>query len=103
MSKKYFDTMSQLLKFMQKEFGFTEDSAKDAVDNLVKYQEEPCKRETLISGWLHDKTKDLYYQLTYLSDYDWGGSNFTLSTTPHKLYKETKIVETTVNVSKPVK
>lgn len=102
MSEKWFDKQSQLLKFMQEELKFTEESAEDAFDNLVEEEEEQDKRQTRIYGWLYNEDNDVYYQLTYLNDYDWGNNDFTIFTTPCKLYKETKIVETTVNVFKPV-
>lgn len=88
----WLDTKEELFKYLQTELGFTEDTAEDALDELEEYEEESWKRQTRVSGYIHNPDTNLYYFVSYLYDYDWGASDFNLDTTPYKQHKETKVV-----------
>ena len=95
MSELYFNSRSELVAYLQNSLNFSEDDAEGFDDELFDYEEESSKRSTHCSGYIHNQQEDKYYCVGYLSDYDWGYSDFTLDTTPHKReeYEETVVVK----------
>ena len=91
MSEVYFERSSELEKYLIEKLGMQEDDVQECLSDLEDYEEESYKRSTRCSGYIKDNLKDIYYALTYTSDYDWGSSDFYLDTTPLK--KTTKIVQ----------
>ena len=90
MAEVYFERSSQLEEYLMEKLGMKED-ALDCLDDLEDYEEESYKRSTRCSGYIKDNLNNVYYSLTYTSDYDWGSSDFYLDTTP--LNKTSRIVE----------
>ena len=95
MSELYFNSRSELVAYLQSNLNFSEDDAEDFDVGLFDYEEESYKRSTRCSGYIHNQQEDKYYCVRYLSDYDWGYSDFILDTTPHKReeYEETVVVK----------
>ena len=91
MSEVYFERSSELEKYLIEKLDMDEDSAEGCLDDLEDYEDESYKRSTRCSGYVKDNLKNIYYSLTYTSDYDCGSSDFYLDTTPLK--KTTKIVQ----------
>ena len=91
MAEVYFERFSQLEKYLIEKLGVSEHDAQESVYNLEEYAEEPVKRSTRYSGYFKDNLNNVYYSLTYTSDYDCGSSDFYLDTTPLK--KTSRIVE----------
>lgn len=95
MAEIYRDSWPHVVTYLVENLGFTEEDAEYALDDLVEYEEGSHKRITRCSGWIHDTTKDVYYLITYDSDYDWGSSNYVLYTSPKKLVVEEVVVKKT--------
>ena len=95
MAEVYFECSSQLEEYLMEKLGVSEDDAADCLGDLEDYEEESYKRSTRCSGYFKDNLNNVYYSLTYTSDYDWGSSDFYLDTTPLK--KVTKIVTQEIN------
>lgn len=91
MAEVYFERSSELEKYLIEKLGITEHDAQESVYNLEEYAEESFKRSTRCSGYFKDNLNNVYYSLTYTSDYDWGSSDFYLDTTPLK--KTSRIVQ----------
>ena len=91
MAEVYFERSSELEKYLIEKLGITEDDAQESIYDLEDYAEESFKRSTRCSGYFKDNLNNVYYSLTYTSDYDWGSSDFYLDTTPLK--KTSRIVE----------
>ena len=91
MAEVYFERSSELEEYLIEKLGVSEDDAADCLGDLEDYEEEPYKRSTRCSGYLKDNLNNVYYSLTYTSDYDWELSDFYLDTTPLK--KTSRIVE----------
>ena len=94
MSELYFNSRSELVAYLQNSLNFSEDDA-ECFDELFDYEEESYKRSTRCSGYTHNQQEDKYYYIEYLSDYDYGCSDFTLDITPRKReeYEETVVVK----------
>lgn len=91
MAEVYFEYSSQLEQYLIDNLGMQEDDALDCLDDLEDYEEEAYKRSTRCSGYIKDNLNNIYYCVTYTSDYDWGSSDFYLDTTPLK--KTSRVVE----------
>ena len=95
MSELYFNSRSELVAYLQNSLNFSEDDAEYFDDELFDYEEESYQRSTRCSGYTHNQQEDKYYYIEYLSDYDYGCSDFTLDITPRKReeYEETVVVK----------
>ena len=91
MAEVYFARSSELEKYLIEKLGIPEDDAEESIYDLEDYAEEAFKRSTRCSGYFKDNLNNVYYSLTYTSDYDWGSSDFYLDTTPLK--KTSRIVQ----------
>ena len=91
MAEVYFERSSELEKYLIEKLGVSEDDAQESIYDLEDYAEESFKRSTRCSGYFKDNLNNVYYSLTYTSDYDCGSSDFYLDTTPLK--KTSRIVE----------
>ena len=97
MAKLYFNTCSEVEKYLKNELGLIEDDVLDFDMELTDYEEESYKRSTEISGYIHDSVKDVYYSVRFTGDYDWGNSDYYLDTEPFNRheYEETVVVKKT--------
>jgi hypothetical protein len=100
MAEVYFERSSELEEYLMEKLGVSEDDAADCLGDLEDYEEESYKRSTRCSGYFKDNLNNVYYSLTYTSDYDWGSSDFYLDTTP--LRKFPKVVTSVINEYLPV-
>lgn len=91
MSEVYFERSSQLEQYLIEKLGMQEDDAQECLYDIEDYEEESYKRSTRCSGYIKDNLNNVYYCVTYTSDYDYGSSDFYLDTAARK--KTTKIVQ----------
>lgn len=87
-----FEKKRQLIKHMQDTLGFTEDDAEEALEELVEQKEGSLAWPVRIYGYAHNQKEDLYYAVSYLWEYDYGGCNYTIDCTPLKLTKVEKVI-----------
>lgn len=95
MSEQYFESRSKAEEFLKDTLGFIEDDYVDFDTELVDYEEKPYKHSTRCSGCIHDSVKDVYYEVSFTSDYDWGRFDYGINTHPMKRmeYEETVVVK----------
>jgi len=95
MSEQYFESRSKAEEFLKYTLGLIEDDYVDFDMKLVDYEEESYKRSTRCSGCIRDSVKDVYYEVYFTSDYDWGSSDYCIDTQPMKRieYEKTVVVK----------
>lgn len=95
MSEQYFESRSKAEEFLKDTLGLIEDDYVDFDMKLTDYEKESYKRSTRCSGCIHDSVKDVYYEVSFTSDYDWGNSDYYIYDEPLKRleYEETVVVE----------
>jgi len=95
MAELYFNSRSEIINHLKSNLNFSKEDAEYFDDDLFDYEEVQDKRSNHCSGYFLDQTRGIYYFVSFLHDYDWGNSDYTLETTPCKReeYEETLVVK----------
>lgn len=99
--EQYFESSSKLVEYLINEMKFPEDDAVECWYDMEDQEKKPYKRSTWVSGYIRDTATGFYYPLYYISDYDWGSSDFHLGTIPLEMKEEVQTI--TVKKFVPIK